>query len=87
MIQTPHIQPTEFVCDTVPSMTSFNLFRHDGSLRSLDEIEREVICLHIGHHDGQMSAVARSLGIGRSTLYRKLRQFEREGRALNTRVG
>ncbi|WP_286774112.1 helix-turn-helix domain-containing protein, partial [Sphingomonas sp. 66-10] len=48
------------------------LFRTDGHLRSLEEIEADVIRLAIGHYRGRMTEVARRLGIGRSTLYRKL---------------
>lgn len=48
------------------------LFGADGHLRSLEEIEADVIRLAIGHYRGRMSEVARRLGIGRSTLYRKL---------------
>ncbi|MGH6995399.1 MAG: helix-turn-helix domain-containing protein [Stellaceae bacterium] len=49
-----------------------------GEARPLDEIERDVIRFAIAHYRGQMSEVARRLGIGRSTLYRKL-----EGLGLN----
>ncbi len=48
------------------------LYRPDGNLRPLEEIEADVIRLAIGHYRGRMSEVARRLGIGRSTLYRKL---------------
>ena len=48
------------------------LFTPDGHLRPLDEIEADVIRLAIGHYRGRMTEVARRLGIGRSTLYRKL---------------
>jgi DNA-binding NtrC family response regulator len=48
------------------------LFRPDGNLRFLEEIEADVIRLAIGHYRGRMTEVARRLGIGRSTLYRKL---------------
>ena len=48
------------------------LFRPDGNLRQLEEIEADVIRLAIGHYRGRMTEVARRLGIGRSTLYRKL---------------
>ena len=37
-----------------------------------DRIEADVIRLAIGHYRGRMTEVARRLGIGRSTLYRKL---------------
>jgi len=48
------------------------LYAEDGNLRSLEEIEADVIRLAIGHYRGRMTEVARRLGIGRSTLYRKL---------------
>lgn len=48
------------------------LYRADGNLRALEEIEADVIRLAIGHYRGRMTEVARRLGIGRSTLYRKL---------------
>jgi DNA-binding NtrC family response regulator len=48
------------------------LFEADGHIRALEAIEADVIRLAIGHYRGRMSEVARRLGIGRSTLYRKL---------------
>lgn len=48
------------------------LYTEDGNLRPLEEIEADVIRLAIGHYRGRMTEVARRLGIGRSTLYRKL---------------
>ena len=48
------------------------LYTEDGNLRALEEIEADVIRLAIGHYRGRMTEVARRLGIGRSTLYRKL---------------
>lgn len=48
------------------------LYTDDGNLRSLEDIEADVIRLAIGHYRGRMTEVARRLGIGRSTLYRKL---------------
>jgi len=48
------------------------LYTPDGNLRALEEIEADVIRLAIGHYRGRMTEVARRLGIGRSTLYRKL---------------
>ncbi|SFP87662.1 sigma-54-dependent transcriptional regulator [Sphingomonas rubra] len=48
------------------------LYRPDGNLRPLEDIEADVIRLAIGHYRGRMTEVARRLGIGRSTLYRKL---------------
>ena len=45
-----------------------------GHLRSLEDIERDLIQLAIETYSGHMSEVARRLGIGRSTLYRKVRE-------------
>ncbi len=55
-----------------PASGGVTLFRPDGNMRALDEIEADVIRLAIGHYRGRMTEVARRLGIGRSTLYRKL---------------
>jgi DNA-binding NtrC family response regulator len=46
-----------------------------GDMRSLAEVETDMILLAIEHYDGRMSEVARRLGIGRSTLYRKLKEM------------
>nr|WP_106639878.1 sigma-54 dependent transcriptional regulator [Allosphingosinicella vermicomposti] len=51
------------------------LFTPDGHLRPLEDIEADVIRLAIGHYRGRMTEVARRLGIGRSTLYRKLSEL------------
>jgi len=51
------------------------LYEASGHLRSLSDIEADVIRLAIGHYRGRMTEVARRLGIGRSTLYRKLAEL------------
>lgn len=43
----------------------------EGHVRSLDDIEAEVIRFAIKRYGGRMAEVARRLNIGRSTLYRK----------------
>ena len=55
-----------------PTAGGVTLFNPDGNMRCLDDIEADVIRLAIGHYRGRMTEVARRLGIGRSTLYRKL---------------
>ncbi|MBK8373321.1 MAG: sigma-54 dependent transcriptional regulator [Sphingorhabdus sp.] len=57
------------------------LYEQDGNLRPLEEIEADVIRLAIGHYRGRMTEVARRLGIGRSTLYRKLADLGIESNA------
>ena len=46
-----------------------------GNLRQLDTMEAETIRFALAYYRGQMSAVARKLGIGRSTLYRKMKEY------------
>ncbi|NWG45481.1 MAG: sigma-54-dependent Fis family transcriptional regulator [Alphaproteobacteria bacterium] len=52
-----------------------------GHMRTLEEIESEMIRIAIEKYSGQMSEIARRLGIGRSTLYRKVRELGLEVRA------
>ena len=42
---------------------------------NLEELEREAIVRAMENNRGNLSDVARQLGIGRSTLYRKLEQY------------
>ncbi len=46
-----------------------------SDMRKLDELEREIITFALAHYRGHMSEVSRKLGIGRSTLYRKLKDY------------
>jgi DNA-binding NtrC family response regulator len=50
-----------------------------GELRPLETLERELIEFALKRYGGRMSKVARALGIGRSTLYRKLRDYGLDG--------
>ena len=58
-----------------PSFGIVKAFDDRGNVRPLADIELEMIRLAIDHYQGQMSEVARRLGIGRSTLYRKLKEY------------
>ena len=46
------------------------------NVRPLDELEAEIIETAVRHYGGQMSEVARRLRIGRSTLYRKIKEYD-----------
>ncbi|MDX5594690.1 sigma-54 dependent transcriptional regulator [Pseudovibrio sp. SPO723] len=46
-----------------------------GHVRTLEDAELELIRLAISHYGGRMTEVAKRLGIGRSTLYRKLKEY------------
>jgi DNA-binding NtrC family response regulator len=53
----------------IPALTE------EGEIRRLEDIEADLIRLALGHYRGHITEVARRLGIGRSTLYRKMREF------------
>ena len=63
---------TKTSADAAMAGQQLTLYRPDGHLRSMEELEADIIRLAIGHYRGRMTEVARRLGIGRSTLYRKL---------------
>jgi len=60
-------QPNVEMGDTIIS-----LIGSAGEVRKMEEIEKTAICFAVRFYNGRMSEVARKLGIGRSTLYRKL---------------
>ena len=51
-----------------------------GEVRPLNEIEADMIRLALGRYRGHMTEVAKRLGIGRSTLYRKMQEYGLEPR-------
>ncbi|HEY3636663.1 MAG TPA: sigma-54 dependent transcriptional regulator [Rhizomicrobium sp.] len=65
----------ELVRSNEPPPFSIAATNDSGHMRRLEEVEYEVIRMAIEHYDGHMSEIARRLGIGRSTLYRKLKEF------------
>ena len=51
------------------------LLDREGNVCKLIEMEEQAIRFALAYYEGHMSKVARMLGIGRSTLYRKLSDF------------
>jgi len=51
----------------------------DDGVVPLAELERRAILRALAHTGGDKVAAARLLGIGKTTLYRKLKQYEKEG--------
>jgi DNA-binding NtrC family response regulator len=52
-----------------------------GDVRALIDVEADMIRLALGRYRGHMTEVAKRLGIGRSTLYRKMQEYGLEQRA------
>lgn len=53
-----------------------SLITKEGNIKPIHELEAELIQYAIRHYKGKMSEVARRLGIGRSTLYRKIQDYQ-----------
>ena len=58
-----------------PSPFAISVTDAANHMRKLEELEGEIIRMAISRYEGRMSEVARRLGIGRSTLYRKLKEL------------
>jgi DNA-binding NtrC family response regulator len=58
-----------------PAGERLELIDFHGHVRPIEALEAEIIRFTISHYRGRMTEVARRLGIGRSTLYRKLKEL------------
>ena len=67
-------QLTPVIAPTAPE-NMLNLTTPEDDVISLENAECEIIKFAIEKYNGSMSKIARKLGIGRSTLYRKLREY------------
>lgn len=54
---------------------ALSLLRDSGDMLTLAELEERAIRFALLHYRGHLSAISRHLGIGRSTLYRKLKEL------------
>jgi DNA-binding NtrC family response regulator len=65
----------ELVTVEIADPNAIALLDEGGDMRKLDELEAAAIRFALVHYRGRMSAMARKLGIGRSTLYRKMKEY------------
>ncbi|MCY0096549.1 sigma-54-dependent transcriptional regulator [Hoeflea ulvae] len=71
-------EPSDIVAPITPmgaGVPAVNAVTPEGEVRPIAEVEEELIRFALSFYRGQMSEVARRLGIGRSTLYRKLKDY------------
>ena len=72
-----HVSGADVLAEVVSSISApVEIMDDGGHLRSLEDIERDLIEFAIENYAGRMSEVARRLGVGRSTLYRKVREYD-----------
>ncbi len=90
VVQSPHMMPAP--AQPLLPATDIGQFPYYGAtwildergdVRNFDALEEEVIRFALDHYRGRMSEVARRLGIGRSTLYRKLKNYGIESHDAN----
>ena len=72
--------PTPTIEKHDPNM--LRLIDESGDVRKLEDLEADAIRFALSHYHGQMSQMARKLGIGRSTLYRKMKEIGVEAEVL-----
>lgn len=65
----------EFIRVEVRDPNVVRLLDENGDVRRMEDMEADLIRFALAHYRGQMSEMARKLGIGRSTLYRKMKDF------------
>lgn len=73
--QTEAPRASEIVRVEIRDPNVLPLLADNGEMRKLDEIEAQALRFALTHYRGQMSEIARRLGIGRSTLYRKMKEY------------
>lgn len=86
------IAPADLPADMMAGMAgapaqAVSLLDPAGRIRPLAEIEADAIRGAIAHCNGRLSEVARRLGIGRSTLYRRIEELGLENEARLARHG
>ncbi|MFN0264658.1 sigma-54-dependent transcriptional regulator [Tepidamorphus sp. 3E244] len=67
--------------ETLAAGGLFAALGENGHMRTIEEIEADMLRFALDHYDGRMSEIARRLGIGRSTLYRRIRDLGLEDAA------
>jgi DNA-binding NtrC family response regulator len=77
--QFEHVEPVKFAADSeafaLRAEHALKMIDENGDVRKLEDVEAEMIRFALSHYRGQMSQMARKLGIGRSTLYRKMKEI------------
>ena len=71
----PHLSAPDHKSIELRDPKMMKLLDDIGDVRKLSDIEAEAIRYAFAFYRGQMSLMARKLGIGRSTLYRKLKEM------------
>jgi len=66
------LEPVHYSVNKLSPSDTVTIFDRQGQVKKLRSIENEAIILALKYSNGCMTKAARNLGIGRSTLYRKI---------------
>lgn len=69
----PKTKPTSKIGSIDEEISPFN--RSNGKFKTMNEYERDIIEKVLHYHNSNISKVSKVLGIGRSTLYRKMKEY------------
>jgi len=61
--------------ETVNNVVSFPGTNTDGKVQKMEDLEAKAIESAINQYKGNLTEAAKALGIGRATLYRKVKQY------------
>lgn len=61
--------------ETVNNVVSFPGTNPDGKVQKMEDLEAKAIESAINQYKGNLTEAAKALGIGRATLYRKVKQY------------
>lgn len=70
MAESKEIRPKEFILDTKQDQQT------NSKSLNLEEVEKQTILTALKKHSYNLSAAAKELGLGRTTLYRKMSKYE-----------
>lgn len=74
-VDAPLVLTSQQIAPSALMPASDRFLTAEGEIAAISEIERDLIAFALERHNGHMSQIARALGIGRSTLYRKLKEY------------
>ncbi len=80
LCKTSAVQPQDLGINTVAPAEDIVLNGEQEYLKSLNEIEQEIISKRLSHYGGDALKAAKSLGLSRSAFYRRLEKHEQTER-------
>jgi len=68
--------PTENGTHTSHTQHDICVISSEGNIKTANEIEQEAVHMVLNHHNGNITQAAKSLGMAKSTFYKKIKTRE-----------